>query len=147
MSILPAFGTPRQVPIPSSSCHVPSNAGAYSLNITAVSPGSLGYLSVWPAGQPSPGVSTLNANTGGVIANAAIVPAGTGGAIQMVASDPTDVVIDINGYYAVPSDRSANTAVGTGALQNNTTGFGNTASGWQALVNTTGSQNTASGAG
>jgi hypothetical protein len=31
---------PRQIPIPSSSCSVPSNAGAYSLNITAVSPGS-----------------------------------------------------------------------------------------------------------
>jgi hypothetical protein len=38
-----------------------------------------------------------------VIANQAIVPAGTGGAIQMEAANPTDVVIDINGYYAAQS--------------------------------------------
>jgi hypothetical protein len=45
-----------------------------------------------------------------------------------------------------PSDAEGNTADGTGALQNNTTGFSNTASGAYALeVNTTGSGNTASG--
>ncbi len=164
---LPAFGTARQVPMPSSStCTIPSNAGAYSLNITAVSPGVLSFLSVWPAGQPYPGVSTLNdtSPSGGAVANAAIVPAGTAGAIQMVAGNITDVIIDINGYYAAPTDGNLNTAIGTGALasnttgtsntasgsaalQDNTTGSGNTASGFQALwLNTTGSNNTASGA-
>jgi hypothetical protein len=143
--------TPRQVPIPGSSCNIPYNAGAYSLNITAVPPGSLGYLSVWPAGQPFPTVSTLNAPNGGPIANEAIVPAGTGGAIQMLASGPTDVIIDINGYYAPPSDMAGNTAVGTGALANNTIEFiargsGNTANGSGALEsNTTGSNNTSNG--
>ena len=33
-------------------------------------------------------------------ANAAIVPAGTGGAINIFASNSTDLVIDINGYFA-----------------------------------------------
>ena len=144
---LPANGTPRQVPVPSSSCNVPSHAGAYSLNITVVSAGEVGFLSVWPAGQPFPGVSILNANAPGAIANAAIVPAGTGGAIQMLAGNPTDVIIDINGYYASPTDMSGNTTVGIGALVNNTTGSSNTASGDSALLrNTTGTSNTASGA-
>jgi hypothetical protein len=106
-------GTPRQVPIPSSSCNVPSNAAAYSLNITVVPPGPLGYLTVGPAGQPLPNVSTLNAPTGGVVANAAIVLAGTGGAIQVLASNPTDVVIDINGYYA-PLSSGTGTALFAG---------------------------------
>src|SRR6516225_7089477 len=45
------------------------------------------------------------------------------------------------------SDAARNTASGTGALQNTTTGFSNTASGTEALFsNTTGSLNTASGA-
>ncbi len=148
---LPAFGTARQVPMPSSStCTIPSNAGAYSLNITAVSPGVLSFLSVWPAGQPYPNVSTLNDSspTGGAIANAAIVPAGTAGAIQMVAGNITDVIIDINGYYAAPTDPSGNTAIGTGALGDNTTGIYNTATGAGALQsNTTGGFNTASGYG
>ncbi len=148
---LPAFGTARQVPMPSSStCTIPANAGAYSLNITAVSPGVLSFLSVWPAGAAYPNVSTLNDSspTGGAVANAAIVPAGTGGAIQMVAGNITDVIIDINGYYAAPSDLNNDTAIGTGALASNTTGGSNTASGYAALANnTTGSDNTASGAG
>ena len=44
------------------------------------------------------------------------------------------------------SDAARNTASGTGALQNTTTGFSNTAIGNEALLaNTTGDTNTASG--
>ena len=42
----------------------------------------------------------LNALTGAVTANAAIVPAGTGGSIDIFASNATNLVIDINGYFA-----------------------------------------------
>jgi hypothetical protein len=77
------------------------------LNFTAVPHLGLGYLSTWPAGQAQPVVSTLNANTGAVTANAAIVPAGTSGAINLYASNDADVVIDVNGYFA---------AAGTGGL-------------------------------
>jgi hypothetical protein len=73
---------------------------AYLLNFTAIPLGPLGYLTVWPAGQPQPITSTLNALTGTVTANAAIVQAGSGGDIDVFASDNTDVVIDINGYFA-----------------------------------------------
>jgi len=162
---LAAFGAARQVPMPSSTtCTIPSNAGAYSLNITAVSPGALSFLSVWPAGAAYPNVSTLNdsAPTGGAVANAAIVPAGTAGAIQMLAGNITDVIIDINGYYATPTDGNQNTAIGAGALQNtagglntaigagalqnNIGGGNNTATGAEALhANTSGSANTADG--
>jgi hypothetical protein len=150
-----AFGPPslvanvaRQVPMPTSTtCSIPATAGAYSLNVTAVPPGPLSFLSVWPAGQPFPTVSTLNDPVaGGFIANAAIVVAGTAGAIQMFASNPTDVIIDINGYYAAPTDDLTNTALGTGALSSNTTGTGDSASGYYALAsNSTGFANTASG--
>ncbi len=57
-------------------------------------------MSVWPAGQPYPNVSTLNLPNGGVVANAAIVPANLNGAIRVVAGDLTDLNIDINGYFA-----------------------------------------------
>ena len=52
--------------------------------------------------QSQPLVSTLNAPTGAITANAAIVPAGTGGAINLFATDSTDMAIDINGYFAAP---------------------------------------------
>jgi hypothetical protein len=47
-------------------------------------------------------VASLNAPTGTVTANAAIVPASVGGTIDIFASNATDLVIDINGYFAPP---------------------------------------------
>jgi hypothetical protein len=93
----------RSFPIMSSACGIPGNALAYSLNFTAIPQGPLGYLTVWPNGQSQPYVSTLNAPTGTVTANAAIVPAGTGGAIGLFVTNKSDMAIDINGYFAAPS--------------------------------------------
>jgi hypothetical protein len=76
---------------------------AYSLNFTAIPQGPLGYLTVWPSGQSQPLVSTLNAPTAAVTANAAIVPAGTGGAINLFVTNTTDMAIDINAYFAAPT--------------------------------------------
>ncbi len=92
--------TPRSLPLLSSPCAVPATAQAYSLNFTSVPKGPLGFLTVWPTGQSQPLVSTLNAPTGATTANAAIVPAGTAGAINVFATDASDLVIDINGYFA-----------------------------------------------
>ena len=92
----------RSSPVLSSPCNIPNNALAYSLNFTAIPQTTLGYLSVWPTGQNQPVVSTLNAPTGAITANAAIVPAGSGGAINLFVTDTTDMVIDVNGYFAAP---------------------------------------------
>ncbi len=94
-------GVARDFPVlEATACNIPDNAQAYSLNFTAVPHGSLGYLTVWQAGQTRPVVSTLNAMTGMITANAAFVPAGAGAAISTYASNDTDLVIDINGYFA-----------------------------------------------
>ena len=97
-----AGGQSRTFPILSGSCGIPAWAQAYSLNLTAVPGGPLGYLTAWPTGQTRPTVATLNALTGTVTANAAIVPAGTSGSIDVFASDSTNLVIDANGYFAPP---------------------------------------------
>ena len=90
----------RSFPVPASACSIPSNAVAYSLNVTAVPSGRLSYLTAWPTGLPKPGVSTLNSWDGAVVANAAIVPAGTNGAINVYVTNSTHVILDINGYFA-----------------------------------------------
>jgi hypothetical protein len=108
-------------------------------------------VTVWPSGGTQPGVSTLNDGQGVILANAAIVPAGApSGGVSVFNSGPatTDLIIDMNGFYAAPSDLNANTAVGSEALVSNTTGISNTANGSDALQsNTTGSLNTATGSG
>ena len=87
----------------SSSCDIPAAAQAYSLNVTAVPHSRLGFLSIWPAGQAQAVVSTLNSDKGSVTASAAIVSAGTSGAVNLYASNDSDVVVDVNGYFAPPA--------------------------------------------
>ncbi|HLJ45718.1 MAG TPA: hypothetical protein VKU01_06915, partial [Bryobacteraceae bacterium] len=91
----------RSFSIPTSPCSgIPNTAQAYSLNVTVVPSGPLGYLTAWPTGQAQPVVSTLNSPAGKVVANAAIVPAGTGGAVTVFVTNPTDLILDINAYFA-----------------------------------------------
>ena len=128
----PGLGTPnlaggvaRDFPVlNATTCNIPDAAVAYSLNFTAVpypSQGDpLGYLELWPTGnEPQHPVSTLNNPTGTIVANAAIMPAGTNGKITALASDNTDLVIDINGYFARRAGKTAAVAVSCGALPGN----------------------------
>ncbi len=95
--------TPRSFPV-STACNVPGDALAYSLNFTAVPHGPLGFVTAWPEGQGQPTASVLNAPTGALTANAALISAGSpNGGVSVVASNDTDLVIDINGYFGPPS--------------------------------------------
>ena len=81
-------------------CGIPANAVAYSLNVTVVPPGRLSYLTIWPTGEGQPIVSTLNSPDGRTKANAAIIPAGTSnGSVSVFVTNPTNVLLDINGYF------------------------------------------------
>ncbi|MBV9304285.1 MAG: tail fiber domain-containing protein [Acidobacteriaceae bacterium] len=144
---LPAT-TVRSFPILSASCGIPSTAVAYSLNVTVVPTGFLGYLTVWPTGGAQPVASTLNSYLGVAVANAAIVEAGTNGAVSAYATNPTDVILDINGYFLSSSNSNTqSTAIGAGALSGSNTGVANTAFGVNTLeMNTTGSFNVGLGA-
>jgi hypothetical protein len=80
-------------------CAVPSSATSYVLNATVVPPGGLGYLTLWPAGQGQPQVSTLNAVDGAVTSNMAITPT-LNGSIDAFAPNPTNLILDIAGCFA-----------------------------------------------
>jgi hypothetical protein len=122
-----AAGASRDFALPNGSCGIPNSALAYSLNVTVVPQGPLGYLTIWPTGQSQPLASTLNSD-GRIKANAAIVPAGSNGAVSVYATNTTDVVLDINGYfvpegssgalalYPLPPCRIADTRNSAGAL-------------------------------
>jgi hypothetical protein len=93
-------GTAQTVPVLSSPYSIPATAAAYSLNVTLVPVGGpVSYLTIWPTDQVQPTVSTMNSLDGRVKADAAIVSAGTLGAVNVFVSDTTNVVIDINGYF------------------------------------------------
>jgi len=132
---------------------IPSYAQGYSLNFTVLADkgSAVGFLSAWPAGTSWPGNSTLNAYTAGLpVANAAVVPTGTGtyaGEINVFVTNATNVLIDINGYY-VSGDigNTNNTQLGVGALTSNSSGIYNSAFGYNAAnAVSSGSYNTGIG--
>jgi hypothetical protein len=61
-------------------------------------PTPLGFLTLWGSGG-DPGVSTLNSYDGAIVASAALVPAGTNGTVTAFASNTSDLILDINGYF------------------------------------------------
>jgi len=100
-------GTSRSFAITQlGGCGIPSSAAAYSLNVTAVPHGPLGYLTIWPTGESQPTTSLLNSTDGRVKADAAIVPSGTGDAVSVFVSNTSDVLLDINGYFATPNSET-----------------------------------------
>jgi len=87
------------VGVTNSICAPPPSAQAYVFNATVVPPGSLPYLTLWPDGQNQPTVSTLNAGDGAITSNLAIVSS-TNGSIDAYAAGLTQLILDINGYFA-----------------------------------------------
>jgi hypothetical protein len=81
---------------------VAGGVAAYSLNITVTNTQGPGFILIYPQGGAQPPVSTLNYLAGQTVANAAIVPAGTGAGVTVIAGvSGTDLIIDINGYFPV----------------------------------------------
>lgn len=76
----------------------------YVANVTVVPPGPMWYLTVWPAGEAQPNVSLLNSYDGRTKANAALINGGTNGDISVFASNTTNFVLDISGYFSTSTD-------------------------------------------
>ncbi|MEU5808594.1 hypothetical protein [Streptomyces sp. NPDC047718] len=84
---------------------VAPGATAVALNVTVTNPKSDGHLTVYPSGQQAPTASNLNFTTGQTVANSVIVPVGPDGRITVRngAWNPTDVIVDVVGYYSPDS--------------------------------------------
>jgi YVTN family beta-propeller protein len=96
-------GTSASFVIPQlGGCGIPP-AAAYSLNVAVVPRVLLESLTIWPTGQDQPSVATMQSLDGRIKANAAIVAAGYRAAVSVSASETTDVVLDINGYFTPAS--------------------------------------------
>jgi hypothetical protein len=76
-----------------------AGVAAVALNVTAAGVSARGFVTVFPGSSPLPNSSNLNVDTGDVRPNMVIVPVGPGGTIQMYTSAPTDLIVDVEGYF------------------------------------------------
>ncbi|MBL8220247.1 MAG: hypothetical protein JNL62_13530, partial [Bryobacterales bacterium] len=61
------------------------------------------FLTAWPAGVDRPNISNMNAFFGYAVANSGIIPASADGSINVFALNSTNLIVDVNGYFA-PDD-------------------------------------------
>ena len=73
--------------------------GAVVVNVTAVRPRAAGWLLAYPSGTSPAASSTLNFDAGAVVANQAVVGVGSDGRIRLKASQTTDALVDVVGWY------------------------------------------------
>ena len=94
-----AVGTVTTVPVRNRG-GVGAGASAVVLNVTVTDPQADGFLTVYPCGATRPLASNLNFAAGETVANAAVVALAGDGTVCIFASQPTQLVADVNGSFA-----------------------------------------------
>jgi len=77
----------------------PNGVSAVALNVTVTNPIGPGFVTVYPCGQ-RPVVSSVNFVAGQTVANAVIAPLSASGELCFFSNLDTDLVVDINGFFA-----------------------------------------------
>ena len=88
-------GVVRRIVLPG----VTAGTAAAIVDMTAVRPTSAVYVTAWGAGA-RPATSSLNAARAEVRSNRAVVPVAPDGSISVFSNGRTDVVVDLNGWFA-----------------------------------------------
>jgi hypothetical protein len=72
--------------------------GAVSLNVTSTRSGAAGFITVYACGARET-ISSVNFTAGATVGNAVITPVSADGTVCFYSSTPTDIVVDMNGWY------------------------------------------------
>jgi hypothetical protein len=104
-------GETIQVPVIGGGA-APATATAVALNVTVTRPTAISHLTVFPAGGPRPGTSSLNFDAGETIANGVIVEVGDDGEVSIFNSVGTvHVIVDLDGWFQSPPPDGGATVV------------------------------------
>jgi hypothetical protein len=122
-----------------------SGVTAVVLNVTAAGEASQGFLTVWPSDVSRPNASSLNYRANKTVPNLVTVGLSATGQVSFYSLQATDVVVDVEGYYAAPSGtaglfnaltpyRICDTRGANGLVDTNAQCAGHTLSGGQTLT-------------
>ncbi|MCU1390833.1 MAG: hypothetical protein JWL72_4171, partial [Ilumatobacteraceae bacterium] len=97
------IGTVTELPVAGRG-GVPADAAAAALNVTVTEPAAAGFVTVYPCGSERPTASNVNFSAGQTIPNAVVTKIGTGGKVCLFNSQPTHLVVDVNGFFSGGTD-------------------------------------------
>ena len=117
-------GTPLEVKLTDLPGLVPATGvGAVSINVTSTQSLADGFVTVSPC-TTTDSVSSVNFQSGDDASNLVLARVSATGTVCFNASAPTDLFVDVNGWFATPSGftsvnpaRVADTRPGTAALR------------------------------
>ncbi len=76
-----------------------TGVSAVSLNIAVTNPDGDGFVAVYPCGDLNL-VSSVNYTAGATVSNAVLVPVSATGTVCFYSMVPTDLVVDLNGWFS-----------------------------------------------
>lgn len=99
-------GSTLQVRVAGNGYPVPSDAASVVMTVTVTGTTAPGFLTVYPSGASRPMASSLNWDAGETVANLVTSAIGTSnGSVSLYnSSGDTDVIVDVEGYFASPSN-------------------------------------------
>jgi RHS repeat-associated protein len=102
-----------------------------AVSVTALNPAGSGTLTVWPAGQPQPGVPNVVFSAGRSVTDTVLVAVDESGRVSVaVAGAASDVVIDVSGWYVPTLTTWRYTYDGDGLRRTKTGPLGTTSFVW-----------------
>ncbi len=78
---------------------LPSDAGGWAVHLSYKPTSVASYITVYPAGASQPATSTLLGYPGTWTGDNAVLPAGSGGTIEMYCQYAGNVIVDVEGYF------------------------------------------------
>jgi hypothetical protein len=116
--------------------NVPADAANVAVNLTVTEARGVGYVTVYPCGQPRPLASNLNFTAGQTVANAAITSLGGGRMCLYVSGGDPHLIVDISGtltgesgFRPMTARRLLDGRPGTATIDNANVGIGRSAPG------------------
>jgi hypothetical protein len=91
-------GTTMRVRVEGGASPAPEAAVAVAINLTSTR-ADTGWVRAFPCDVPEPSVSSLNPLAGRDRANSVIVPTAADGTICLTSNVPTDIIVDITGWF------------------------------------------------
>lgn len=92
---------------------IPAGASGVALNLTTVQPAGAGFITAYPCDGERPTTSTGNFLADTIRATSALLSLDPGGSLCLYASETTDIVVDITGWFGGDEGARLTPIVGT----------------------------------